>query len=496
MRRGERVNLPWVVPIVAILLMLFLLSASGSQPSLGEGNQSSCGACGQQSNMPTENDSILMQQTSGIESAILDLNTFSATQITFNLKKSSSSTQAQKVITANDTAKHILLRANDASNDKLRYEIVSLPKHGAFSGKAPNIVYRPEKGYTGNDSFNFSADDEKGNKQIVTVAIDVVQLYHPPNVIIRSPQNGMIFTEDPGLLAALVTIHATSTGYVSKVTFYDGLTPLDSVDCPPGEADCPVSLDDYPFDIGTHTLIAKATDSYGKTCTSLPVVIIVNPPEPTVKITNPVDGQLFTAPADISIAAEVSGSSPVTQVEFFANSQSLGVVETAPYQLDWTNVMPGVYHLVAKATDENGDVSISKTVFIIVVPANPNAKSNLVITMSSSPTLVRKGGNFNYVLTVTNRGPDSASDVGVTDLLPDEVTYKSSKATLGTYDSSSGVWSLGSLTKYQSARLVITVNVPPNTAPGQITNTADVGGAETDPDDSNNHATTITKIRG
>jgi hypothetical protein len=50
------------------------------------------------------------------------------------------------------------------------------------------------------------------------------------------------------------------------------------------------------------------------------------------------------------------------------------------------------------------------------------------------------------------------------------------------------------LTKYHSARLVLTVQVYLDAPPGQVSNTAYVYGAEVDPDNSNNHAITYTKI--
>ena len=58
------------------------------------------------------------------------------------------------------------LAASDPDGDALVYEIVSYPKHGsvllsdAVSGK---YVYRPTSGYTGKDSFKYTARDEWGN---------------------------------------------------------------------------------------------------------------------------------------------------------------------------------------------------------------------------------------------------------------------------------------------------------------------------------------------
>jgi uncharacterized repeat protein (TIGR01451 family) len=505
MNRGAGINFPRVVPAIALLLMLFLLSASGDQPSPDGVSKGSCMGCDLGSNMSAESASISTQLPGGAESAISDQSALRPAGITFNLLKGTPSANSERIITGNDTAKSIQLRANDFSNDKLRYEIIRQPKHGKIRGTGPVIVYLPDKGYSGNDSFTFSASDGMGTNRVVTVPIEVVSLYHPPHIIISSPLNGMIFTEDPKTHTASVTISTDVSENVVSVTFYDNMDEVGTVSAAP-------FMLTYNTYQGPHTLTAVATDSFGATCSSLPVVIMVNPPEPHVKITSPANGQIFTAPADIPIIAKAyccnfsdnccpdnlypdnrcpDNCCPLS-VGFFADSQFLGVVKAPPYQLDWTNVLPGIYHLIAKAVD--GNSAISETALTVVVPVNPLSASNLALTMSSQPTSVRIGANFNYVLTVSNFGPDNATDVNVTDFLPAEVKYVSSKASQGNYDSSSGVWDVGGLYKYHSARLVITSNVPDNASPGQIFNKADAAGAETDPDDSNNHASAMTNI--
>jgi uncharacterized repeat protein (TIGR01451 family) len=183
-------------------------------------------------------------------------------------------------------------------------------------------------------------------------------------------------------------------------------------------------------------------------------------------------------------------------VEFFANSKRINRIENAspPYFYKWTGVTPGVYNLAVKAK-EGVNTSISKSVLVVVVPVKALAKSDLAITKSSSSNPAPAGGLFNYLLTLTNRGPDSASGVTVQDFLPSELTCVDSKASQGSYSSASGIWSVGGLEKYRSANLVITVKTSSDVPPGQISNTAYVYGAEVDPDNSNNYATTYTRLK-
>lgn len=55
-------------------------------------------------------------------------------------------------------------------------------------------------------------------------------------------------------------------------------------------------------------------------------------------------------------------------------------------------------------------------------------------------------------------GPDAASNVTVRDLLPAEVTYVSSSATVGAYDTSTSVWTIPAL-PVSTQTLTITARV-------------------------------------
>jgi uncharacterized repeat protein (TIGR01451 family) len=497
MNKGLKYKGQWGIVGIALFLTLSLIIASGSKPPCGEGDE----ICDQQWNLLEREESVSEHVTSNSQIIAADLNTQNIAEISFDFHNESASDEVQNIVTGNDTASIIRLSANNIDNDLLSYRIVSPPIHGNISGIGPNMIYSPDNDYFGNDSIIIAVDDGMGNERNITVSIDVLQVYHPPSVRIRSPQNGEIFTAYPDIGLAEIAVHATASGEgLTGIEFYNGLTPLVTDDnsdyfvpCAASDANCGATFigQFYP---GTYTLIAKATDSYDKTCTSLPVVITVNPSEPTVEITSPVNGEIFTSPASITIDADVTDSYAVNFVEFFANSKRIGRIENAsPYTFEWNDVKPGVYNLMAKATDELGLSSISKSVLIIVVPVKPLSKSDLVLTMASSPDPAPAGGLMNYLLTVTNRGPDSATDVTVEDFLPPELAYISAKASQGEFDSE--IWSIGGLTKYRSAKLVITVQTPPEAGPSQIANTAYVYGGELDPDNSNNHATTYTKLK-
>ena len=79
-------------------------------------------------------------------------------------------------------------------------------------------------------------------------------------------------------------------------------------------------------------------------------------PVVTTTITDPDDGQAFTAPANITITATASVTSgSIAKVEFFNGSLKLGEDSTSPYSFAWSNVPAGNYALNVKALDNVGN---------------------------------------------------------------------------------------------------------------------------------------------
>jgi uncharacterized repeat protein (TIGR01451 family) len=109
------------------------------------------------------------------------------------------------------------------------------------------------------------------------------------------------------------------------------------------------------------------------------------------------------------------------------------------------------------------DLSLTKTVDIV----NPDIGDDIV-----------------YTIKVTNHGPTSASGVTVTDDLWDTVvSYVSDVASQGTYDDTTGTWTVGNMTVGASANLMITAHVEDDT---EFVNTATVTCDQPDGNPDNN----------
>jgi uncharacterized repeat protein (TIGR01451 family) len=115
------------------------------------------------------------------------------------------------------------------------------------------------------------------------------------------------------------------------------------------------------------------------------------------------------------------------------------------------------------------------------------------MAVNQTQTAYTNNGNqyINYTITTTNNGPDNATGVQITDLLPDGVTWISDTGN-SAYDHNTGIWNIGNFNMGDAPKiLTITVQVNP-TATGTIKNTASITAEnEYDPIYANNDQTTI-----
>lgn len=99
---------------------------------------------------------------------------------------------------------------------------------------------------------------------------------------------------------------------------------------------------------------------------------------------------------------------------------------------------------------------------------------DLALTKVIDEDMPNVGDTIAYTLTLSNSGPSLATGVAVTDRLPDGVTFQSFAASQGSYNSATGVWTVGSVSTTVTPTLVINATVG-NTR--SVTNVAEVTAA-------------------
>ncbi|MCA9201868.1 MAG: DUF11 domain-containing protein, partial [Planctomycetales bacterium] len=112
--------------------------------------------------------------------------------------------------------------------------------------------------------------------------------------------------------------------------------------------------------------------------------------------------------------------------------------------------------------------------------------ADLSLTKTVNDAAANVGDNVTFTITVSNAGPDGATGVVVTDALPAGLTFVSSTPSQGTYNSGTGVWTVGSVANGGTATLQLVATVA-NT--GAKTNTAEITASDQlDPDSTPNNA--------
>jgi adhesin/invasin len=124
----------------------------------------------------------------------------------------------------------------------------------------------------------------------------------------------------------------------------------------------------------------------------------------------------------------------------------------------------GSYTATLRSATTGGTARITGTVNgagiaddALVTFAAGSADLELLVEVSDPSPVV--GSEVVYELTLRNQGPDDATGVALTHVLPPRLRLVSATASQGAYSSTTGVWTVGSLAEGASATLTIVVQV-------------------------------------
>jgi hypothetical protein len=168
-------------------------------------------------------------------------------------------------------------------------------------------------------------------------------------------------------LAANVTANGHS---ITSVQFYNGTSLLGQATTAP-----------YAFTwssvlAGTYSLTARLVYDAGSTLDSTAAnVTVTNLAAPAIVLTSPANNAAFTAPASISLAANVTANGhSITSVQFYNGATLLGENTNAPYAFAWSNVPEGTYSLTARLVYDAGTTldSAPAVNVLVAAPRPPN----------------------------------------------------------------------------------------------------------------------------
>ena len=165
-----------------------------------------------------------------------------------------------------------------------------------------------------------------------------------------------------------------------------------------------------------------------------------------------------------------------------ANGESISIRITA--KINITGNVTNKVNVTGNEHDSNL-TNNNDTVTSEIPPATDLAVDKEVVSVGNYTDEIE------YVITVTNRGPDGATGVVVSDLLPDGLIYSSSVADRGTYDPETGIWTIGDLANGETLTLTIIAKI---NITGNITNNVSVTGGQYDPELGNNNDTVTSEI--
>ncbi len=226
----------------------------------------------------------------------------------------------------------------------------------------------------------------------VTSSNAVLAMKAPPVISITNPVNNAIFS-----LGANIVLIATASdtgGIVTQVQFFQATNSLGIV------TNSPYTLVWTNPPAGTYSLTAVATDNSSLTATSSVINVIIDIP-PTVTLTNPVNNAVIPAGVNVSLGASASDADgTISQVQFFQGATSLGVVTNSPYTLVWNTSTVGTNVLTVQATDNNGLMTTSAPVNLIVItPVSSmtawwKAEGNTFDTIGTNTGVLQGGAGF------------------------------------------------------------------------------------------------------
>ncbi|MCP2027053.1 putative repeat protein (TIGR01451 family)/gliding motility-associated-like protein [Flavobacterium sp. HSC-32F16] len=165
----------------------------------------------------------------------------------------------------------------------------------------------------------------------------------------------------------------------------------------------------------------------------------------------------------------------------------------APYQWYLNGVAISGANLDTYTATKTGAYSVASTLTCGAQtqskPVSVTLCTDLGVTKTVDNATPCVGSNVEFTIKLSNLGVNNATGVSINDLLPTGYTFISSTQTIGNYNATTGIWSIGDVNGGVTETLKIAAKV---NASGVYTNTAALPGTTVDSNTTNNSASVST----
>ncbi|WP_158225402.1 putative Ig domain-containing protein [Rhizobium sp. 11515TR] len=331
-------------------------------------------------------------------------------------------------VAANSSANPIALSISGGAADSVA--VATQAAHGTASVSGMTVTYTPIAGYSGVDSFTYTATNADGTSDPATVTITVT----PPTLVLQ-PSAGALVN---GTLATTYSQTLTASGGTAPYGYSIGSGSLPaglSLNSSTG------LLSGTPTVAGNSSFTVTATDAYGATGSAAYTLAIAAPVSSDATLSNIWIGAGTLSPDFSSQTTAYSVSLPATATSVWMNASTTssaatflagGVVRTTGQSWQ-VQLAPGENIVTVIGQAEDGTTTRTYTVTITVsVPAPTVTSINPTSGPQSGGTVVTlTGSNFSNVTAVTFGATPAAS---FTVNSPSSITAISPAGSVGTVD--------------------------------------------------------------
>ena len=321
--------------------------------------------------------------------------------------------------------------------------VTTIPSSSATSDPK-DVLLATGQAFTSDDSGSTDVDNSIA---IDTLSNDSVKIDWSTAQIVSQPSNGT------------VTINADGTiNYVPNGDY----TGIDTFSYSAVATDCTSYTSNVTVTI---TGIAAVDDTATETSTDAGVANVLN-----VYNNDTIDGSTPT-PSNTSLSIAPTSALP-PELTFDTASGIVGVVPGA---------LPGTYSFDYQICRDD-DPTYCRIATVTVEVLGVDLVTTKVV--SSADATPEVGDTVEFTITVTNNGAADATNVTLTDALPAGLTATASngQVTAGSYNASTGVWTIPTLANGASASLTLEGTVDTGQGGNTITNTTSAATSpETDP---------------